>query len=144
MNDKILNSLLADLENSEYRSIIEQDAGGVIPKHLRQLDSRINRGEFTLSDVARDFVSTRNEIRSQFGNEVLLFRADAPVSERVPNAKTVYFGDRALVSRFTSPDRTMRTYKVPVNSITGGFATESGYYELIVKIPSGGIETWIM
>ena len=139
IDDGLLRIAQAETAASKNTYEMEMDAQGTIIGSARMLDKAIKRGDFSLADISNDWSKSREYIRSKYGNEVILHRADAPSNEHSNDTLTVYFGDKKLASRFNSETRTAKSYVVRTDDIVAVYARKSGYWEIIAKKPSGGL-----
>jgi len=138
VTDELLDLGLKSSKASRVRFELDEDAQGVRPGQLRALDRLVSSGDKTTAEIAQGWENVRESIRAQYGDSVVLYRADAPIKERNAKALTAYFGDRDLAKQFTDKDRVAMAYKIPVDDIVALYVRDSGYYEFIVSIPEGG------
>ncbi len=114
---------------------IEDDVQGNIPGKTRKFDRAVNAGKYSLDDVASKFTSTREALRSRYGNKLTLWRADAPDSEKTSDTQTLYMGDEKLARKFAANGRQAKPYTVNTDDVVAVYARPSGYFEFIVKKP---------
>ena len=120
-------------------SAIEEDVQGVIPGKPRTLDRWLAAGKISEDEIRSAFAKTIGHIRAKHGDELTLWRADAPDSRKTPDARTVYMSDEDVARKYADNDRTAKPYSVKIGELLGVYARPSGYYEAIVKIPDGGL-----
>ncbi len=115
---------------------LEVDSNGVIPGAPRQLDRALNRGEFTLAQVAAGWESTRAFLRAKHGDRLVLYRMDAPRGEHHPETRTTYYANEKMAAMFAEPGRTLRGYVVPVDDIVAVYCTAARrYVEILARPP---------
>ena len=140
--DDILKTAIAESKalSGVIGSDIENDAQGVIPGRPRMLDRRLANGTYTEDDVKAEFPKTLAAIRAAHGQELTLWRADAPDDRRIAEAKTVYMADQEVATKYANNGRQALPYRVKIDDLLGVYARPSGYYEAIVRIPEGGLK----
>lgn len=137
---------------SDYKSApdavkeaIDEDVKGVFVGQARNLDLDIIAKKYTLEEVAAAFQGTRELIRQRYGNQVVLYRYDAPKNTRAKDAMTVYMADKEFSKKFGGADayggsgRKGQPYLVDVDDIIAAHVGEKKYREFIVKIPDGNL-----
>ena len=141
--DDILKTAIAESKalSGVIGSDIENDAQGVIPGRPRMLDRRLANGTYTDDDVKAEFPRTLAAIRAAHGEELTLWRADAPDDRRIAEAKTVYMADQDVATKYANNGRQALPYRVKTDDLLGVYARPSGYYEAIVRIPEGGLNS---
>jgi putative DNA primase/helicase len=135
----LLATARAESNASEYRYDMAQDAQGIVVGGLRALDWRLNRGAFTMADIAADWTKTRDLIRERHGETVTLYRAVDPAEAPNPDSRTVYMADRPMAELYLNPGRQLEAFTVPVTDIVALYARDSGYYEFIIRVPPEGL-----
>ncbi len=120
-------------------SALEEDAQGVLPNRLRQFDKFLNENKITEDEVKSSFKNTLDAIKQNYGDEIVLWRADAPKNLRNPQNRTVLMANEDVAKQFENNSRKAIPYLVKTDDILGVFAKPSGYYEVIVKSPETGL-----
>ena len=140
IDDNLLKIIMNDKANanSNIRHAIDTDVQGVIPNQIRNFDRSLLKNEFNVNDLMSAFKNTRDELRSRYGNDILLHRAEAPKAEWNPNTQTVYMATKDEASKYINGDnagRQLTPYQLSIDDILGANAHPSGYYEFIVRKP---------
>jgi hypothetical protein len=136
---------------------MESDVTGVVRGGQRRLDYALDRFEqdtaagskhpygYSEADVAAQWSATREYLRKTYGENLILFRADAPPEEHTDKTRTVYMGGRGLVRKFATGGRRMRPYRVKTDDVLAVYVPndpegrKSPYYEFIVRRPKEGL-----
>lgn len=152
-DDQMKAQALDDLEAADpaWKNAMDTDAKGVFTNSVRKLDQGVNRGDYTLDDVAKDFSRTREMIRAKHGDVVTLYRADAPKGMHRAGTRSVYMADAGIAPEFAEAyapggdmhtkdePREMLAYRVPVDDIIAVYSGKKWYREFIVRLPTGGL-----
>lgn len=140
IDDDLLKIIMNDKANanSNIRYAIDTDVIGVIPNQIRNFDRALLKNNFSIDDLMAAFKNTRNELKSKYGNEIILHRAEAPKAEWNPDTQTVYMATKDEASKYINGDnanRVLTPYQLNIDDILGANAEPSGYYEFIVRKP---------
>ena len=119
---------------------MEEDVQGVIPGKPRALDRGLARGDFTEAEIQEQFVGTIEALRKANGNELILWRADVQDDRKNSASKTVYMADEDVASQYAVNGRIAKPYRVKIGDVLAVYAKPSGYYEAIIRLPSGGLD----
>lgn len=141
-NDIVVDQQLLDVGLSDTKKApssfiydMQQDSQGVRPGKLTQINDALVKGEYTLKDISANWKDTRNLLRSRYGDNLTLYRADAPASEHTEDTQVVYAGDKSLAAKFATNGRKVVELNVPVNDVIAMYVTPSDYYEFVIKKP---------
>ena len=136
VSDELLAVAEAETANAHYRvkCDVEEDQQGVIVGKPTSMNVSLKRGFYSLAEMSACWNATRKFITEQFGNTVVLYRADAPASTHHEDTQVVYMGDEKVARKFAQEGREAKAYTVAVQDIVGLNVQRNGYYEFIVKI----------
>ncbi len=118
---------------------LETDVQGVIPGKPRELDRLLAKGTITEDEVKAKFAGTLAAMRAKYGDRVTLWRSDAPDAQKSADSKTVYMAGQDEATKYAVRGRVAKPYVVSMDDVLGVYAKRSGYYEVIVKLPDGGL-----
>lgn len=140
--DDVLAIAKAETRKASGGSIyaMEEDVQGVIPGKPRALDRGLARGDFTEAEIQEQFAGTIAALRKANGDDLILWRADAPDDRKNSASKTVYMADEDVASQYAVNGRAAKPYRVKIDDVLAVYAKPSGYYEAIIRLPSGGLE----
>jgi len=134
---KIASQETKSLPNS-ISSAINSDVRGLIVGIPRALDRKINKNDFTLDDVKKEYSKTLHFMKKEYGNKVILHRAQSDNIKVPKGSLTVLFADKKWAKRYSDEEKKLAAYIVPMEKIIGVVAFANGYYEIIVELPESG------